>query len=103
MYQGLAAYRVICWDPSEVICCIGEDLFVPDEYQHMINWHLLHLFKDKYLKVSNFLIGSNILKYYWAVEKTVILACHTYTLVPTLYLTSGYLENPSLLLDLDYS
>ncbi|ETW79519.1 hypothetical protein HETIRDRAFT_428038 [Heterobasidion irregulare TC 32-1] len=46
-YQGLAAYRVIRWDPSEVICCIGEDLFVPDEHRHVINQHLLRLFEEK--------------------------------------------------------
>ena len=44
-YQGLAAYRVISWTPSHVLCWTGKDGQVDDEHRPLLEKHLLSLFK----------------------------------------------------------
>ena len=47
IYEGLVAYQVLSWIPSQVICWTGEENHVPEKHCDILEDHLLHLFKDK--------------------------------------------------------
>ena len=47
MYEGLTAFRVLSWVPPRVICWIGKESHIPEEYQDILKDHLLYLFEDK--------------------------------------------------------